>query len=125
MRVNALKLTIVLTAAAIIAGCGESEHTVSWYKEHAKVAQEKAAWCKDDTARLTKSDCQNAMSAVAENNMVGDALKTHKWNYVDITPDNGGQRARGGSSADGNHIDITPDKGGQLTKGNDAAGVNK
>jgi len=68
------KVAIIAMLFGILAlsGCGESEHTVSWYKDHPDVAQKKADECKDDTAKEVTSDCQNAIKANTDKVLYGD-----------------------------------------------------
>lgn len=72
---------VAMATCLVLAGCGNSEHTVDWYKQHAKEAVKKDAWCRQDAARKVTGDCQNAMEAVAGNMAFGDG----NWSFPDIT----------------------------------------
>lgn len=74
--------TAGLAVCLVLAGCGESVHTVGWYKQHSEEAGKKAAWCKQDAARQVSGDCQNAIEAVASAAAFGNG----KWKSIDITP---------------------------------------
>lgn len=57
-----MKKLILPLALFLLAGC-DSEHPVSWYKEHDKERKAMVEKCRDDAALKVKPDCQNAMEA--------------------------------------------------------------
>ncbi|MCM0867420.1 EexN family lipoprotein, partial [Klebsiella pneumoniae] len=53
---------ILPLALFLLAGC-DSEHPVSWYKEHDQERKAMVEKCRDDAALKVKPDCQNALEA--------------------------------------------------------------
>ena len=83
----------LLAAALTIAGCGPSQHPVDWYVKHPNATAQKVKWCQDDSARMTKSDCQNAMEANAQLLVTGKQKDDDhpKWSLPDNLYEQGKQ----------------------------------
>ncbi|EJG4916988.1 EexN family lipoprotein [Salmonella enterica] len=57
-----MKKLILPLALFLLAGC-DSEHPVSWYKEHDQERKAMVEKCRDDAALKVKPDCKNALEA--------------------------------------------------------------
>ncbi|WP_322075544.1 EexN family lipoprotein [Burkholderia cenocepacia] len=60
-------LWAALAAAALLAACGKSPHSVQWYKEHAAEREAMVKQCLADREFFKKNtqECQNAGDAAA------------------------------------------------------------
>ena len=65
-----MKKLILPLALFLLAGC-DSEHPVSWYKEHDQERKAMVEKCRDDAARKLTPDCQNALEAEKDGKVFG------------------------------------------------------
>lgn len=75
LRINLLALFFV--SAIGLSACGESTHTVSWWKnqENAKL-EDFVAECKNDSAKEITAECQNAIKAKFQKGLDTDGFNS-------------------------------------------------